>query len=83
MADAVVPDARAQTPEARLDLEFGEGYLLTDEHHDMLAAIKAKDVERADKLAHDHTRQFRDSFIAFMKANYATDIALGQTYAAQ
>jgi DNA-binding GntR family transcriptional regulator len=60
-----------------------EGYLLTDEHHEMLAAIKAKDVERADKLAHDHTRQFRDSFIAFMKANYATDIALGQTHAAQ
>jgi DNA-binding GntR family transcriptional regulator len=60
-----------------------EGYLLTDEHHEMLAAIKAKDVERADKLAHDHTRQFRDSFIAFMKANCATDIALGQTHAAQ
>ena len=60
-----------------------EGYLLTDEHHEMLAAIKAKDVERADKLAHDHTRQFRDSFIAFMKENYATDIALGQPHAAQ
>jgi DNA-binding GntR family transcriptional regulator len=60
-----------------------DGYLLTDEHHEMLAAIKAKDVERADKLAHDHTRQFRDSFIAFMKANYATDIALGHTHAAQ
>ena len=60
-----------------------EGYLLTDEHHEMLAVIKAKDAERADKLAHDHTRQFRDSFIAFMKANYATDIALGQTHAAQ
>ena len=60
-----------------------EGYLLTDEHHEMLAAIKAKDADRADKLAHDHTRQFRDSFIAFMKANYATDIALGQTHAAE
>jgi DNA-binding GntR family transcriptional regulator len=60
-----------------------EGYLLTDEHHEMLAAIKAKDVARADKLAHDHTRQFRDSFIAFMRENYATDIALGQTHAAQ
>ena len=60
-----------------------EGYLLTDEHHEMLAAIKAKDVERADKLAHDHTRQFRDSFIAFMKENYATDIALGQPSAAE
>jgi DNA-binding GntR family transcriptional regulator len=58
-----------------------EGYLLTDEHHDMLAAIKAKDVERADKLAHDHTRQFRDSFIAFMKENYATGMALGQSAA--
>ena len=60
-----------------------EAYLLTDEHHEMLAAIKAKDVERADKLAHDHTRQFRDNFIAFMKENYATDIALGQTHAAE
>jgi DNA-binding GntR family transcriptional regulator len=60
-----------------------EGYLLTDEHHDMLAAIKAKDVERADRLAHEHTRQFRDSFIDFMKKNYATDMALGQTHAAQ
>jgi DNA-binding GntR family transcriptional regulator len=49
----------------------------------MLAAIKAKDVERADQLAHDHTRQFRDNFIAFMKENYATDIALGQASAAQ
>ncbi|HKP23924.1 MAG TPA: GntR family transcriptional regulator [Dongiaceae bacterium] len=58
-----------------------EGYLLTDEHHEMLAAIKAKDVERADTLAHDHTRQFRDSFIAFMKENYATDIVLGQSAA--
>jgi DNA-binding GntR family transcriptional regulator len=58
-----------------------EGYLLTDEHHEMLAAIKAKDVERADKLAHDHTRQFRDNFIAFMKENYATDIVLGQSAA--
>jgi len=58
-----------------------EGYLLTDEHHEMLAAIKAKDVERADTLAHDHTRQFRDSFIAFMKENYATGMTLGQSAA--
>jgi DNA-binding GntR family transcriptional regulator len=59
----------------------GDGYLLTDEHHEMIAAIEARDVERADKLAHDHTRQFRDSFLAFMKENYATDIALGQSAA--
>ncbi|MBV5325144.1 MAG: hypothetical protein J0626_07685, partial [Rhodospirillaceae bacterium] len=55
-----------------------EGYLLTDEHHEMLAAIKARDVERADKLAHDHTRQFRDNFIDFMKENYTTDVTLGR-----
>ena len=55
-----------------------EGYLLTDEHHEMLAAIQARDLERADKLAHDHTRQFRDSFIAFMKENYATDMHWGR-----
>jgi DNA-binding GntR family transcriptional regulator len=56
-----------------------DGYLLTDEHDSMLEAIKARDVERADRLAHDHTRQFRDSFIEFMKENYTTDISLGSS----
>lgn len=56
-----------------------DGYLLTDEHDAMLDAIQARDVERADRLAHDHTRQFRDSFIAFMKENYTTDISLGSS----
>jgi len=56
-----------------------DGYLLTDEHDAMLEAIKARDVERADKLAHDHTRQFRDSFIEFMKENYTTDVSLGSS----
>jgi len=60
-----------------------EGYLLTDEHLEMLAAIEAKDVERADRLAHDHTRQFRNNFIEFMKENYATDLSLGQPRAAE
>jgi DNA-binding GntR family transcriptional regulator len=60
-----------------------DGYLLTDEHDDMIAAIKAKDVERADALAHAHTRQFRDNFIDFMKENYATDITLGAPRAAE
>ncbi len=58
-------------------------YLLTDEHDDMIAAIKAKDADRADALAHAHTRQFRDSFIDFMKSNYASEIALGITRAAE
>lgn len=56
-----------------------EGYLLTDEHDAMLAAIAARDVELADRLAHDHTRQFRANFIAFMSENYTTDVKLGRT----
>ncbi|PAP92923.1 GntR family transcriptional regulator [Mesorhizobium wenxiniae] len=60
-----------------------EGYLLTDEHQLMLEAIKAKDVERADELAHAHTRQFQDNFINFMRENYTTDVTLGSLQAAQ
>jgi DNA-binding GntR family transcriptional regulator len=52
------------------------GYLLTDEHDDMLAAIEERNVERADKLAHEHTRQFREQFIEFMKENYVTTVSL-------
>jgi hypothetical protein len=33
-------------------------------------------VDRADKLAHEHTRQFRDQFIEFMKENYVTNVSL-------
>lgn len=55
-------------------LEQGsEEVLLTDEHDEMLAAIRERDVERADRLAHAHTRQFRDNFILFMKQNYLQD----------
>ena len=60
-----------------------DGYLLTDEHNFMLDAVRAKDVERADALAHAHTRQFQDSFIDFMRENYATDVALGPLKAAE
>lgn len=60
-----------------------DGYLLTDEHQLMLEAIKAKDADRADELAHAHTRQFRDNFIDFMRENYTTDVALGYTRAAE
>lgn len=56
-------------------------HLLTDEHDEMIAAIAAKDVARADALAHAHTRQFRDNFIDFMKENYATEIDLGHAAA--
>lgn len=53
-----------------------DGYLLTDEHGDMLEAIRARDAERANQLAHAHTRQFRNNFISFMKESYADGIDL-------
>lgn len=52
-------------------LEQGaDARLLTDEHDEMLEAIRDRDVTRADVLAHAHTRQFRDTFIAFLQRNY-------------
>jgi DNA-binding GntR family transcriptional regulator len=53
-----------------------DGKLLTDEHEEMIVAIRAHDVDRADKLALDHTRQLRDNFLAFLRNNYSTDIKL-------
>jgi DNA-binding GntR family transcriptional regulator len=50
--------------------------MLTAEHDEMLTAIAARDADRADELAHAHTRQFRDSFIRFMSENYASELSL-------
>lgn len=51
-------------------IETGRGgYLLTGEHDEMLEAIEAQDADRADLLAHAHSRQFRDSFVDFLKAS--------------
>ena len=50
------------------------GYLLTDEHDEMLDAIERQDADRADRLAHAHTRQFRDNFVDFMKAGYLSSV---------
>ena len=61
----------------------GEGYLLTDEHDLMLEAIRARNVELADELAHAHTRQFQDDFMTFMRENYTTDVSLGPLKAAE
>jgi DNA-binding GntR family transcriptional regulator len=47
-----------------------DGYLMTDEHDEMLEAIERQDVERADALAHAHTRQFRESFVDYMRADH-------------
>lgn len=53
-----------------------DGYLLTDEHAEMLDAIRARDVERADALAHAHTRQFQDNFLDFLKENHSRNVSL-------
>jgi DNA-binding GntR family transcriptional regulator len=56
-----------------------EGHLLTDEHADMLDAIRNRDVDRADQLAHAHTRQFQDNFFRFMQENYTTGMDLSRS----
>ena len=64
-------------------LEQGnDGYLLTDEHDEMLAAIRDQDVERADLLAHAHTRQFQDNFLQFMQTTFLGDVTLASGSAA-
>ena len=42
----------------------------------MIDAIRAKDVARADRLAQDHSRQFRDRFLDFLRANFTSSIDL-------
>ena len=56
-----------------------EGYLLTDEHIDMLEAIRNRDVNRADDLAHAHTRQFQENFFRFMQENYTVGLDLNRS----
>ncbi len=56
--------------------ERREGVLLTDEHDDMIEAIRNREAGRADALAHAHTRQFRDNFIAYLKLNFLKDADL-------
>ncbi len=53
-----------------------DGRLLTDEHEDMIEAIRLRDVERADRLAAAHTRQLRDNFLEFLRRTYASGIKL-------
>jgi DNA-binding GntR family transcriptional regulator len=58
-------------------IERGQGgYLLTEEHDEMLAAIARRDADLADALAHAHTRQFRANFIDFMQAGYLDKVAI-------
>jgi DNA-binding GntR family transcriptional regulator len=60
-----------------------DGELLTDEHTLMLEAIRERDVDRADELAHAHTRQFQANFIRFLKENYSTDMTMMPLSAAE
>jgi DNA-binding GntR family transcriptional regulator len=53
-----------------------DGRLLTDEHEEMIKAIRSGDIERADQLAHEHTRQLRDDFLDFLRRNYASGFKL-------
>lgn len=53
-----------------------DGTLLTEEHDAMLEAIRLKDVDEADRLAHEHTRQFRDNFLSYMTENYSRDMPI-------
>lgn len=47
--------------------------LLGAEHMAMVEAIRAQDVSKADRLAHEHTRQFHIRFLDFLSANYSED----------
>jgi DNA-binding GntR family transcriptional regulator len=49
-----------------------EGILHSD-HYDLIEAVRAHNVEEADRLAHKHTLQFHDGFMSFMRARYETD----------
>jgi DNA-binding GntR family transcriptional regulator len=55
----------------------GSGHLLTDEHDEMIEAIRARDVARADGLAHAHTRQFQAQFVDYMRHNALEGVPLG------
>jgi DNA-binding GntR family transcriptional regulator len=41
--------------------------VLTDQHFDFIDAIEARDVVRADAVAHAHTMQFHDRFLGALK----------------
>jgi DNA-binding GntR family transcriptional regulator len=50
--------------------------MLTDDHEEMIRAIEARDVDAAERLAHAHTRQFRDSFFKYLARNLGAEMAI-------
>lgn len=60
-------------------IESGRGGLLrSDEHDQMLQAIRDRDVERADALAHAHSRVFRDTLVALIRESHLDGVPLGR-----
>lgn len=51
-------------------------HLLNADHYEMIEAIRAGDVNRADHLAHHHTRQFQDRFLNYLRARYEDEFSL-------
>lgn len=47
--------------------------LLNPEHYEMVDAIEKRDISLADRLAHEHTRQFHNRFMEFLRARYDDD----------
>lgn len=52
------------------------GHPLAGEHHEMIEAIEARDLDAADRLAHAHTRHFRNRFLQFLRTDSASGFSL-------
>ena len=50
------------------------------EHHEMVDAIEAGDVELADKLAHNHTHHFHERFLNSLRTKYAQGFDIGPSF---
>lgn len=48
----------------------------SQDHHLMADAIEARDADRADRLAHDHTKEFQTRFLKYLAHNEFTDMDL-------
>ena len=56
--------------------DSAKGRSLGPEHFTMIDAIERRDVEDADRLAHEHTALFHDRFFEFLRAKYQDDFEL-------
>lgn len=56
--------------------ESGHRYPWQDQHEDLIRAIEARDIEAADRLAHDHTMKFQERFLFALSHRSDTDFDL-------